>query len=94
VPVETDTEALRGLTDQAIRNGTRGLKTELERLYDIAWKHATEDECQFLPVIQARICRGSLAELMQDRYKKMDEFLPLLSDLADCLCKNQPYVSG
>ena len=94
LPVENDTEALRGLTDQAIRCGTRGLKPELERLYDIAWKHATEDERQYLPVIKDRICQGSLAELMQDRYKKMDEFLPLLSDLAECLCKNKPYVSG
>ncbi|MFA4850138.1 MAG: glutamate-cysteine ligase family protein [Methanoregula sp.] len=94
LPVETDTEALRGLTDQAIRCGTRGLKPELETLYDIAWKHATEDERQYLPVIKDRICRGSLAELMQDRYKESDEFLPLLSDLAECLSKNKPYVSG
>lgn len=94
LPVETDTGALRALTEQVIHYGTRGLKPELERLYDIAWKHATEDERQYLPVIKDRICMGSLAELMRDRYRKRDEILPLLSDMADCLYQNKPYIPG
>ena len=93
LPVETDQAALLALTDEAIRDGTRGLKPELEKLYDMAWKHANEDERQYLPVIRQRICRGSLAELMRDRYQKIPEMLPILSDMAASLQKNQPYVT-
>jgi hypothetical protein len=85
---------LLALTDLAIRDGTAGMKPELETLYDAAWKHATADERRYLPVIRQRIGHGSLAELMRDRYKKEAEFLPLLSDMATSLQKNQPYVQG
>ena len=93
LPVETDQAALQELTGRAIHDGTHGLKPELEKLYDMAWKHATEDERLYLPVIRNRICKGSLAELMRDRYKKMPELFPILSDMAASLQKNQPYVS-
>jgi hypothetical protein len=93
LPVETDQEALLALNSQAIRDGTRGLKPELETLYEIAWKHATEDERRYLPIIRHRISDGSLAERMRDRYKKIPELLPILSDMATSLQKNQPYVS-
>ena len=92
LPVETDLEALLALRDQAIRNGTRDLRPELEKLYEVAWKHATDDERQYLPVIHHRICNGSLAELMRDRYKKNPDIIPILSDMAASLQKNQPYV--
>jgi hypothetical protein len=94
LPVETDQAALLALTDRAIRDGTGGMKPELEKLYDAAWKHATVDERQYLPVIRQRICHGSLAELMRNRYKKDTEFLPILSDMATSLQKNQPYGQG
>ncbi|MDO9324485.1 MAG: glutamate-cysteine ligase family protein, partial [Methanoregula sp.] len=67
LPVETDQAALLELTGLAIREGTLGLRTELETLYDAAWKHATADERVYLPVIRQRIFQGSLAELMRDR---------------------------
>ena len=93
LPVDTDQSALLSLTDQAIRNGTDGLKPELERLYAEAWKHATEDERLYLPVIRQRILKGSLAELMRARYEKVPDLLPILSDMAAGLQKNQPYFS-
>ncbi len=93
LPVETDQTALLALTELAIRDGTRGLKPGLEKLYDEAWKHATDDERQFLPVILQRIRKGSLAELMRDRYEKNPDIIPILSDMAASLQKNQPYIS-
>jgi hypothetical protein len=93
LPVEMDQAVLLSLTDNAMRYGTHGLKSELETLYEAAWKHATEDERQYLPIIQHRIHAGSLAELMRDRHKKMHELVPLLSDMAESLYKNQPYIS-
>ena len=93
LPVETSQEALLALTDRAIRDGTRGLKPELEALYNHAWKHATEDERRYLPVIHHRICAGNLAEVMRDRYDKNADLFPILSDMAASLQKNQPYLS-
>jgi hypothetical protein len=92
LPVETDQEALLALTDRAIRDGTCGLKPELEPLYELAWKHATDDERRYLPVIRHRIVKGSLAELMRDRYLKTADLFPILSDMAGSLQKNQPYL--
>jgi len=93
LPVETDQDALLALMELAIQNGTSGLGPELEILYNEAWKHATDDERQYLPVIRHRIQRGSLAELMRDRYHKNPALLPILSDMAACLKNNQPYAT-
>lgn len=92
LPVETDQTALLALTDLAIRDGTQGMKPELVRLYDEAWKHATGDERVYLPLIRQRIEQGSLAELMRDRYENTADILPILSDMAASLKKNQPYI--
>lgn len=89
--VETDQEALLELTDLAIHEGTRRMKPGLGMLYAAAWKHATEDERRYLPVIANRIAHGSLAELMRDRYEKNPDLLLIMSDMAACLRKNQPY---
>ena len=91
LPVETDQAALLELTDRAIRDGARGMRPELEKLYAAAWKHAIEDERHYLPVIAHRIAHGSLAELMRDRYHKNPSLLPILSDMAASLQKNQSY---
>ncbi|MFA4823816.1 MAG: glutamate-cysteine ligase family protein [Methanoregula sp.] len=93
LPVETDQDTLMALTDQVIRNGTSGLRSDLDKLYDLAWKHATEDERQYLPVIQQRLGKGSLAELMRDRYKINADLFPVLSDMATSLQKNEPYFT-
>ena len=92
LPLESDQSALLDLTDHAIRNGTNDLRPDLNRLYDAAWKHATYDERQYLPVIGQRIMQGSLAECISRRYEKEQEILPILADLAECLRSNTPYL--
>ena len=62
LPVETDQDALLALTETAIEKGTAGLRPELEALYRAAWQKATAEERQYLPVIESRIKKGSLAE--------------------------------
>ena len=89
LPVETETGALLPLTETAIHDSTRGLRPELLKLYDLAWRHAMDDERRYLPVIRQRITEGSLAELMRDRFEKDGEIVPIM---AACLQKNQPYV--
>jgi hypothetical protein len=89
--VETDQDDLLARTEEAITCGTSAFRPELERLYDAAWNHATEDERMYLPVILDRIQHGSLAELIRDRFSKEREMIPLLSDMAICLKLNSPY---
>ena len=91
LPVETDQDALRALTEEAIQHGTEGLRPELKRLYEAAWSHATEDERVYLPIIYTRIEQGSLAELIRNRFLEDGDILPVLSDMAMCLRMNTPY---
>jgi hypothetical protein len=89
--VETDQDDILARTEEAINYGTAALRPELERLYDAAWKHATEDERLYLPLIHERIQYGSLAELMRDRFSKEGEMIPILAEMAACLRSNSPY---
>jgi hypothetical protein len=91
LPVESDQDALRALTETAIRKGTAGLRSELEALYRRAWQQATPEERQYLPVIERRIACGSLAEQMAERYRKEQKIEPILADMAHCLRANTPY---
>jgi len=91
LPVETDHEALLQLTEDAIQNGTAGLKRELGHLYDAAWQHATVDERFYLPVVKERICNGSLAERIADRISKGEGITPVISEMAQSLKTNRPY---
>jgi hypothetical protein len=93
LPVETDQETLRSLTDTVIRSGTKEIQPELEVLYEYALRHATGDELYYLPVIQERIRHGSLAQIMQDRFHHEKNIIPVLQDFAGCLRCNQPYTS-
>ena len=91
LPLEQDQDALLALTEEAVLRGTAGLRQELGQLYDRAWSHATPDERQYLPVMKNRIDHGSLAELMQERYGREREILPILADMAMALKMNRPY---
>lgn len=91
LPVPTDRDALLELTKGVIRSGTAEIRTDLERLYGHALRHATHDELNYLPVIGDRIRNGSLAEQMAIRVRDDKELIPVLRDLAGCLQTNQPY---
>ena len=91
LPVETDQEALLVMTEDAIREGTAAFKPELEQLYTKAMGHATPEEKLYLPFIKERIERGSLAELVRNRYEREGDIVPILRDLAASLKTNVPY---
>jgi hypothetical protein len=91
LPIDTDQSALLALTNTAIHTGTAAIRPELQRLYDAAWNHATDDERQYLPVIRQRIEQGSLAELISRRYQREGDIVPVLADMAMCLKHNTPY---
>ena len=89
-----DRETLLALLEEAIRNGTSAFRPELERLYAAAWEHATADERQYLPVIQERIARGSLAELIRERMERGSTLAELMPELSGCLYANRPFGIG
>jgi glutamate---cysteine ligase / carboxylate-amine ligase len=91
LPAETDQDALLALTEEAIREGTKALRPELQQLYAKAWGCATAEERLYLPVIRDRIGHGSLAELIRDRFEREGEVVPILTDLATALKTNRPY---
>ena len=94
LPVESDQDALLGLTETAIQRGVAGLRPELETLYEHAWRKATPEERQYLPVLSGRIAHGSLAEQMTVRYRKDQAIGPILADMARCLRQNTPFGTG
>jgi Glutamate-cysteine ligase family 2(GCS2) len=94
LPVETDQDDLLARTEEAIEFGTAVFRPELERLYDAAWLHATEEERMYLPIIHDRVLHGSLAELIHNRFLQEGDMIPILSDMAMCLRTNSPYQSS
>lgn len=89
--LETDQDAILGLTESVISKGTAAVQQDLNRLYEAAWQKATPEERQYLPIIQNRITHGSLAEQIAKRYRKEQDIVPILLDLAHCLRFNEPY---
>ena len=91
LPVEQDQDALLALTEDAIQQGTAGLRPELLKLYTKAWGHATGEERLYLPFVKERIEHGSLAELVRERFEREGKIVPILADLARALKTNMPY---
>ena len=90
--LESDEGTLLDLMEHAIHDGTKGLRPELAKLYTIAWKAATEDERRYLPVIEERIEKGSIAELMAARLAHEPEITPVLAELSACLRENRSWT--
>jgi gamma-glutamyl:cysteine ligase YbdK (ATP-grasp superfamily) len=84
-----DEDDLRSLTEAAIKSGTGKLKQELHQVLEIASKSANHDEKPYLALVQERIERGSLAELMRERAG--EGVRPTLEVMAECLRTNAPY---
>jgi hypothetical protein len=94
LPVPQDQDTLLQETEHAIQGGTAEMQPELKVLFKEAWNHATAGERQYLPVIANRIERGSLAELICERYRREGKIVPILADMAMCLRMNSSYGDG
>jgi len=91
LPLEEEEGALRSLLEEAIKRGTEGMRPELARLYKAAEKIATSEEMLYLPLVARRIERGSLAELLAQRFRDGCEIRPMLEDMERALKQNIPY---
>jgi gamma-glutamyl:cysteine ligase YbdK (ATP-grasp superfamily) len=90
VRLDENEGALRLLLEEAIRHGTQNLKPELQKLFGVASRHATEEEKGYLPLIDERIEQGSLAEVLQRRFRQTGRMAPLLEEAAASLMTNRP----
>ncbi len=89
--LEEDEGELRSLLEKAMKYGVAGMIPELENLYQLACKSATEEEMCYLPVVAKRIEQGSLAEIIAQKLRETGEIAPILADLAWSLKENRPY---
>lgn len=88
---EEDERTLRDLLEDAMKSGVAGMRPELEKLYRVAQKSATDEERHYLPLVGKRIEQGSLAELMAQRFKETGEIRPMLDEMEWSLRENRPY---
>jgi hypothetical protein len=91
--LEEDESSLRALLEDAMKRGVAGMRQELDGLYSVALKSATDEEKRYLPVVAKRIEQGSLAELMAQRFRETGEIRPMLDDMEWALRENRPYSS-
>jgi gamma-glutamyl:cysteine ligase YbdK (ATP-grasp superfamily) len=91
--LEEEEGHLLAMLEDAMRHGVAGMRPELEKLFRIAQKSATEEEKRYLPLVAKRIEQGSLAEVMTQRLKEGGEIEPMLAEMEWCLKENRPYYA-
>ncbi len=69
-----------------------------QKLYEIAWRNADNEEKQYLPLIEKRIKNGSLSDMIRksilkkvERTSLKEAIIEVYSSLIKCLITNQPY---
>lgn len=82
-------EGILEVMEIAVKSGTKKLKAELEALYKKALSVATEEEKVYLEHINNRIQRGSLSEVMAEKYKKDNDISKILTEAEACLRENK-----
>jgi len=93
--LEEDESSLLAMLEDAMRCGVAGMRPELERLLAQAEKSATIEEKRYLQLVEKRIERGSLAEIMVQKLKEETDgrIEPILGQMQWCLKENRPYSS-
>ncbi|MBP7071280.1 MAG: hypothetical protein KBA97_09420 [Methanothrix sp.] len=93
--LEEDESSLLAMLESAMRQGTAGMRPELEGLLRLAERSATKEEKRYLPLMARRIEQGSLAELMMQKLKETgaveEEIKGLMRQMQWCLKENRPY---
>jgi gamma-glutamyl:cysteine ligase YbdK (ATP-grasp superfamily) len=87
-----------GLDARVMHSKGQTARKVCEYFYKIARKNATEEEKNYLPVIEKRLKRGNLSDIIKERVQtkaqKMDlreAIISVYSSLMKSLIKNQPY---
>jgi gamma-glutamyl:cysteine ligase YbdK (ATP-grasp superfamily) len=86
-----DDGELRYLLEEGMKHGVENLQPELEKLYRTAYRNATKEEKNYLPLVARRISQGSLAEIMKRKFQETGEIKPMLAEMEGCLRNNIPF---
>jgi hypothetical protein len=88
----------KGLTATVHHPHRETARQVCEHYYRIALENATEDEKKYLPIIQKRIERGNLSEILRERVEEKscrtdfkEAIIEVYSELEESLANNQPY---
>lgn len=90
--LQEDENDLKDLTRIAMERGVSGLRPELRALFSKAAGAATPEEKPYLPLVQARIEHGSLAELMDRQIGAGGGMKELLESLSSSLRQNRAFL--
>ncbi len=70
-----------------------------QNLLKVAWANATEEEKEYLPLVQKRISEGNLSDIIRKRVFRRaqrtsleEAIIDVYSKLVRCLVNNQPYI--
>lgn len=85
---------LKARLDDAMKNGTKNLKSELRELVRKAYENAEEDEKRYLKLVEHRIENGSLGERILESLRDFtrEEIISLCERLSRCLERNEVFL--
>jgi len=88
----------KGLNAQTEHPRGRTARDVCRFLFDTAWRNASKEEREYLPIVKKRIDTGSLSDVIRERVKRRaqktdfkDAVVSVYSTLAESLMDNQPY---
>jgi gamma-glutamyl:cysteine ligase YbdK (ATP-grasp superfamily) len=92
------TVVVEGLDARTMHSEGQTARQVCEYFYKIAWRNATEEEKKYLPIIEKRIERGNLSDVIKERVQRKaqktdlrEAIVNVYSCLMRSLIKNQPY---
>ncbi|MCX8150402.1 MAG: glutamate-cysteine ligase family protein [Candidatus Bathyarchaeota archaeon] len=88
----------RGLEAKVLNPHGSTARDVCQHLFDVAWSNATEEEKEYLPLVQKRISTGNLSDIIKERVLRkaqrttlQEAIVNVYSMLIKCLANNQPY---
>jgi gamma-glutamyl:cysteine ligase YbdK (ATP-grasp superfamily) len=87
-----------GLNADVLHPKGKTAKQVCEHFFKIAWENASNEEKQYLPLIQKRIERGNLSTIIKEKVQRKaqktdfkEAIITVYLELVKSLMKNQPY---
>jgi gamma-glutamyl:cysteine ligase YbdK (ATP-grasp superfamily) len=87
-----------GLNAEVSHPKGKTAKQVCKHFFKIAWENASKEEKKYLPLIQKRIERGNLSEIIKEKVQRKaqktdlkDAIITVYLELVKSLMKNQPY---
>jgi predicted CopG family antitoxin len=89
---------VKGLSAEIKHPKGRNARQICKHMYRTAWENATREEKNYLSIVEKRIERGSLSDVIKEKVKRKaqktdmkDAIISVYSSLIKSLIENQPY---